>query len=249
LQANLLENNKLDIAFNIVKPNADKKAKWRISAFGTAALDWVTTSFVDAERKQHFQKQGVDNYGVNTLVSYKRGKVEVETGLMLNRKKYSIANAEFITGTVVSRNATTIDKPQDLRLSIVSIPLNLNVSVKETRRWSLYTHAGVATNAIVDALDRRVVTKPINPDPNNGPAPNESEKAKYSKGLLNGGETRENVFFTAHIGAGVEYKMTPKTSLFLQPTASFMLDKGKGVGTLNDRVKTYSIQGGAKWRL
>jgi hypothetical protein len=43
--------------------------------------------------------------------------------------------------------------------------------------------------------------------------------------------------------------MTPKTSLFLQPTASFMLEKGKGVGTLNDRIKTYSIQGGAKWRL
>ena len=251
LQANLLENNKLNISPNIIKTNTDKKAKWRLSTFGTAALDWVTTSFVDKDRVLNRQKQGVANYGVNALVGYKRGKVELETGVMFNQKKYSIANVELITGTVVSRNATKIEKPQDLRLSIVSIPLNLNVNLKETRRLNVYAHAGVATNAIVDALDRREIIKPVDLINNYGPAPQSSEieTASYSKGLINGGETRDNVFFTAHIGAGLEYKLTPKTSLFLQPTASFMLGKERGIGTLNDRIKTFSIQGGAKWRL
>lgn len=251
LKANLLENNKLNASPNIVKANTDKKAKWRLSTFGTAALDWVTTSFVDKDRVLNRQKQGVANFGVNALVGYKRGKVELETGVMFNQKKYSIANVELITGTVVSRSGVKIEKPQDLRLSIVSIPLNVNVNLKETRRLNVYAHGGVATNAIVDALDRREIIKPIDLNSNLGaaPPPSEVETATYSKGLINGGETKENVFFTAQMGVGLEYKLTPKTSLFLQPTASFMLGKERGIGSLNDRIRTYSIQGGAKWRL
>ena len=252
LQANLLANNGLDVPINVAKTNFDKKGRWRLSMFGTAALDWVTTSFVDKAREQHFQKQAVANVGINALVGYKRGKVELETGIMVNRKKYSIENVELVSFSAFRGITTTVEKPKDLRLSIVSIPLNLNVKLKETRRVNVYAHAGVATNAIVDAFDRRENAKPsVDPYANTGaPQPQKEEiLASYSKGLMNGGETKDNVFFTGHIGVGVEYKMTPTTSLFLQPTASYMLSKTRGIGTLDDRIRTYSIQGGAKWRL
>jgi opacity protein-like surface antigen len=251
LKANLLENNGLDAPINLIKPAADKKGKWRLSTFGTTALDWVTTSFVDKNRDQHFQKQTVANVGVNALVAYKHGKVELETGLMVNRKKYSIENVEVVNVAVV-RGTKSVEKPKDLRLSIVSIPLNLNMRLKETRRLNVYAHAGVAANAIVDALDRREDTPKQSLDPNySGPSIQVDDHilASYSKGLINGGETKDNLFFTGHVGVGVEYKLTTKTSLFLQPTASFMLDKKRGIGSLDDRIKTYSIQGGAKWRL
>jgi hypothetical protein len=249
LQANLLKNNDLDAPITIIKPIADKKGKWRLSAFGTAALDWVTTSFV-YNREQHFQKQGVPNAGINALVAYKRGKVEVETGIMVNQKKYSIANVEY-TSLAAFRGASITEKPQDLRLSIVSIPLNVNVQLKDTRRWNVYAHTGIATNAVVDALDRRLIETQNTSSNSNVPPPTpiDAEFASYSKGLINGGETKDNVYLTGHIGVGVEYKLTPKTSLFLQPTANFMLNKKDGIGTLNDRLRTYSIQGGAKWRL
>jgi hypothetical protein len=247
LQANLLKNNDLDVPVNVIKPNLDKKGRWRLSTFGTAALDWVTTSYV-ASRVQSFQKQAVANVGINALVGYKRGKVELETGLMVNQKKYSIANVEIRSGSVVTRGAK-IEKPQDLRLSILSIPLNVNVQLKDARRWNVYAHTGVAANAIVDAFDRRiVVTQSVVNGNAPPPPPTDVESATYSKGLINGGETRENVFFTGHIGLGIEYKKTMNMSLFLQPTANFMLTK-QGVGSLNDRIRTYSIQGGAKWRL
>jgi hypothetical protein len=255
LQANPLSNNGLDVPINLIKTNADKKGKWRLSVFGTAALDWVTTSFV-YKREQHFQKQGAPSAGINALVDYKRGKIELESGFMVNQKSYRIDNAEVTTGSVVLRS-TKIEKPLDIRLSIVSIPLNLNVRLKETRRWDIYAHSGVAANAIIDAFDRRNIIKkenlniaPITSQAPPDPTPvNEVTLASYSKGLMNGGETRENVFLTGHIGIGLEYKLTPKTSLFMQPTASFMLNKTRGVGSLEDRIQTYSIQGGAKWRL
>ena len=66
LQANLLENNKLNVPLNIIKPNADKKPRWRLSAFGTTALDWVRTSYV-LDRIQHFQEQRVANVGVKPV--------------------------------------------------------------------------------------------------------------------------------------------------------------------------------------
>ncbi len=251
LQANLLNNNGLDVPITIIKPNLDKKGKWRLSAFGTAALDWVTTSFV-YKREQHFQNQGVPNAGINALVSYQRGKVEVETGLMVNQKKYSIGNAKSVVGSFF--RSYEVNDPDKIRLSIVSIPLNVNVRLKESRRWKVYAHGGIAVNAVVDALDYRLKSKTadtttvggapqIDPTP-----PSEVVLASYSKGLMNGGETRENTFWTGHVGVGVEYKLSPKTSLFLQPTASFMLEN-RGIGSLNDRISSYSIQGGAKLRL
>ena len=252
LQANLLESNKLDIPINIIKTNADKKARWRLSAFGTTALDWVRTSYVSS-RIQSFQEQRVANYGVNTLVAYQKGRVEVETGLSFNQKKYSIANVERTSGS--NARGLVQEKPDKLRLSILSMPLNFNVKVKGSRRWDIYAHTGVAVNAVVDAFDYsdKVVTEP---DPNQPPssAPpaqnsGDNEISSYSKGLINGGETKDNVYWTGQIGAGIEYKLTPKTSLFLQPTASFMLSKKRGIGTLDDRIQTYSIQAGAKWRL
>jgi hypothetical protein len=248
LQANLLNSSKLDAPINIVQTNTDKKGRWRLATFGTTAVDWVKTSFVDGNRDQRFQEQRVANVGVNALVAYKRGKVELETGVMVNRKKYSIENVVVINRAVV-RGVTTVEKPKDLRLSIVSIPLNANVQLKNTRRWNIYAHSGVAANAIVDALDRREDIKSTTSNAS-GPAPqNEPILASYSKGLINGGETKENVYFTGQVGMGVEYKLTPSTNLFLQPTAAFMLNKTRGIGTLNDRLQTYSIQGGAKWRL
>jgi hypothetical protein len=252
LQANLLTNSGLDAPINLIKPSVDKKGKWRLSTFGTTALDWVATSFVDKNREQHFQKQTVANVGVNALVAYKHGKIELETGLMVNRKKYSIENVELRRFSALRGTTTAVEKPKDLRLSIVSIPLNVNVQLKGTRRLNIYAHTGVAVNAIVDALDRREDTPKQPLDPNySGPAIQTDDYilASYSKGLINGGETKDNVFFTGHVGVGIEYKLTTKTSLFLQPTASFMLDKKRGIGTLDDRIKTYSIQGGAKWRL
>jgi hypothetical protein len=250
LQANLLNSNKLDAPINIVQTNADKKGRWRLAAFGTTAVDWVKTSFVDGDRVQHFQNQRVPNVGINALVAYKRGKVELETGIMVNRKKYSIENVVVINKAAF-RGATTVEKPKDLRLSIVSIPLNVNVQLKNTRRWNIYTHSGVAANAIVDALDRREDIKPPTYSNSGAPAPQQNEPilASYSKGLINGGETKDNVYFTGQVGVGVEYRLTPSTNLFLQPTAAFMLNKTRGIGTLDDRLQTYSIQGGAKWRL
>ena len=249
LQANLLNNSKLDAPINIVQTNTDKKGRWRLATFGTTAVDWVKTSFVDGNREQHFQEQRVANVGVNALVAYKRGKVELETGIMVNRKKYSIENVEVRKYSVV-RAATTVEKPKDLRLSIVSIPLNVNIQLKNTRRWNMYAHSGVAANAVVDALDRREDIKPVNSS-NAGapPAQNDPILASYSKGLMNGGETKDNLYFTGQVGVGVEYRLTPSTNLFLQPTAAFMLSKTRGIGTLDDRLQTYSIQGGAKWRL
>jgi hypothetical protein len=244
-----LNNNKLDAPINIVHTNADKKGRWRLAAFGTTAVDWVKTSFVDGNREQHFQEQRVANVGANALVAYKRGKVELETGIMVNRKKYSIENV-VVTNIAVVRGVTSIEKPKDLRLSIVSIPLNLNVQLKNTRRWNIYAHSGAAANAIVDALDRREDIKPPTSSNSGAPAPqNDPILASYSKGLINGGETKENVYFTGQVGVGVEYRLTPSTNLFLQPTAAFMLNKKRGIGTLDDRLQTYSIQGGAKWRL
>ena len=243
LQANALIIKDLETVPNIPKPDILQKSRWRLSTFATVAFDWVTTSFA-YNRQLEKRYQVVPNVNTGITVGYKEGKLELETGLSYKQKNYDLPNVEVTSGNSILRGFSTVT-PQNLRLSILSVPLNVNYDVKQSRKWTVYTHAGASLNGIMRAFER-VDIKNINPVAKNN-APN-VELANYSKGLLAGGVLKENVFVTLGMGVGIEYHLTPKTSLYMQPSADIMLRK-QGIGTLNDRLKSFNIQGGAKWKL
>lgn len=255
---------------NIIFPKSkDKKAKWRLNSFVLPIADLVSSYSIQS-RVKTAQSQKVANLGVGVAAGYKKGRIEIETGLSYLDKKYDLPNIEVTTGSLL--RGFTIEKPQNLRLSIVSIPLSMNVLAKETRRWSIYARVGAALNTILKSEGSQFVTKSLDStipkssfyDPTTVSSSQKIqtnidvyEANDYPKGIrekgffkngkwINGG-LRENTYLTANIGVGVEYRLTNNVDIYFQPTLDYHF--GRGIGTLNDRVHSFSVQGGVKTKL
>ena len=238
---------------NITYPKSkDKRPKWRLNSFVLPIADFVTTKSYQY-RKPVIDTQIAANLGAGIAVGYKKGRLEFEGGLSYLDKKYDLPNVEIITGGIANLRTSdtgyTKTKPQNLHLSILSIPLSVNYTVKETNRWRFYTRIGVALNTILKAKESEYVessdAKPKKIDPN------KYEGNQYSEGLLRTSLTyskfKANSYITANAGIGVEYRLTNNTDIYIQPT--FDYHYGQGIGTLNDRIHSFSVQGGVKTKL
>lgn len=241
---------------NIVFPKSkDKRPKWRLNAFVLPIADSVT-SYALHNRERKEQRQILANLGMGIAVGYKKGDLELESGLSYLDKKYYLPNVEVTTGNFARSYSTT--KHENVHLSILSIPLSMNYAVKETRRLRFYTRIGAAFNMIlkseesqftkIDGLKSHAAA-PINL---NVYEPNVYPKGITEKGFFKidnwfKGNVRNNSYLTANAGLGLEYRLTNKVDVYFQPTVDYHF--GRGIGTLNDRIHSFSVQGGIKTKL
>lgn len=257
-QPNLL--NTKNGAGKIDVPKAkEAKAKWRFSLFGIASADVATMNYL-VNREAKTQNKASFNDGFGAGVSYRRGRWELETGAQYSEKTFNLPNVKVTTGTFL--RGFTEESPQNLRLSILSIPLNLQFAAKETRRWRFTAFLGTNLNMLFRSAEKTVIKssdfnslanapdpKPIDPSTYE---PNIYPKGIGEKGFfkelewLRGG-LKENTYLTAQVGLGVEYRVSPNTSLYVQP--NFEKQYGRGIGTLGDRFQALSIRGGFKTSL
>ncbi len=252
---------------NVIFPRSkEKRAKLRLNVFGLPIADMVTTNVIlNRERKQ--SQQTVANLGAGMTVAYKKNKLEVEAGISYLDKKYDLPNVEVTNGSFLRGYSTS--KPQTLRLSIVSVPISVNYTAKETNRWRFYARLGTAFNTILKTKEEQFVETTNNTQNTNNygygaqqPDLNKVELNLYPKGASETGFNRydiglkkytnqgvtKNTYLTANAGLGVEYRLTRKTDIYVQPTFDYHLGK-RGIGTLDDRIHTFSVQGGVKTKL
>jgi outer membrane biosynthesis protein TonB len=244
------------LATRIIDDNAvfpvfkEHRAKWRLNIFGAPSVDMVSVNYL-LYRKPEENTQRVPNLAAGLAVSYKTGHFEVETGLSYLDKKYDLPNLEVTTGSFLRSDGYTKQKPQNLRLSIVSIPLSINYSSKATRRLSLYARLGTALNTILKSEVSQFVDGKGKTDANtfelNSYPKGITEKGFFKDGKWWNGGLKENTYLTASVGVGLEYRLTNNTDIYLQPTVDYHYKRG--IGTLNDRVHSLSIQGGVKTKL
>ena len=258
----ILKPKLLDTRFydeNVTYPiYVEKRAKWRLNLFGLPIADMISYNY-NKSRTKVTENQTVANLGAGVAFAYKKNKLEVETGVSYLDKKYYLPNVEFVSGNF--RSNYKVEKPLSIRLSIVSIPLSTNYTFSETHRWRFYSHVGMALNTILKSKEELFIetsnstaSAPANPVNNYG----QYEPNVYPKGILekdffkdgvwiNGG-FKKNSYVTANAGLGVEYRFTNKIDIYVQPTFDYHLSK-RGIGTLDDRINSFSVQGGVKMKL
>ncbi len=237
----------------------EKRAKWRLNIFGLPIADMVSYNYVKSRTKET-EHQIASNLGAGVAFGYKKNKWEIETGLTYLDKKYNLPNVEVTTGSFLRGLKT--EKPLSVRLSIISMPLSINYTFKETYRWRFYARLGAALNTILKSKEEIFVETSNSISSANGPntsnnlgqyEPNVYPKGILEKGFfkdlvwLNGG-LRKNTYLIANAGIGIEYRFTNKTDIYLQPTYDYHFSK-RGIGTLDDRINSFSFQGGVKIRL
>ncbi len=231
----------------------EKKPKWRLNIFVLPIADMVSYNYVK-NRTKETEHQIASNLGAGVAFAYKKNNWEIETGLTYLDKKYYLPNVEITTGSVLRGFKT--EKPLSVRLSIVSIPLSTNYTFMETLRWRFYTRIGAALNTIIKSKEEQFVESS---NSSNGAAPAQNNNSEYEpnvypKGVFRKdffkdgnryGGFKENAYLTANAGLGVEYRLTNKLNIYMQPTMDYHFGKN-GIGSLNDRINSFSVQGGVK---
>jgi hypothetical protein len=192
-----------------------------------------------------------DGYGSGVTVGYRKGGVEMESGLTYSFKSYRPVDITAVTGDFT--NGYVTEKPKLVSFNMLHIPIHANFYLYDKKKWSAYATLGAAaTMAMQTDYDiSKTVSAPQTQsriDPN---ATQNSVMSLYKKGALEGGASLDNnYYFTANAGAGVEYhpKLRGRWSIFAQSLYQQHIGN-QGVGENQDKISTFSIQIGAKARL
>jgi hypothetical protein len=232
-------------------PKMAKKNKWwRLGIFGSSTADYVTSSYLHQGSLTKWANLST-NKGVGFSIGRKKGRVELEMGVAYNKKNYETAlPEEIITGSVVTGKSNRTALPEMVNLDIVRVPLSINYAFKEMGRWQMFASLGTSFNAatkidiqhyeVKDATAFKAQSLNLR---------SSSSLPEYGEPFKIGLEKNvDNFYFSALAGVGVEYKLTPSISTYLQPT--FEKQFGKyGIGSRNDKVNTLNIQAGLKMRI
>jgi hypothetical protein len=248
--------------------NKKKNRWWRFGIMGTTTVDMVASSFISTESfTRSSSVKTVEkardirrNKGAGLTVGFKRGKVEVESGLTYNEKQYTPVKVTLQTGSISTNDLrNVVVTPKTVDLDIVSIPLSINYYPIDRPKWSVYTKVGGTFNTLLatktiaytDSDSRRLEEqKNILALKSTGSTPpnidiNEQEVPVYKEGILRSHDFKQNIYVTAQAAIGAEYKISNALSVYLQPTYDMHVGK-MGIGSRNDRLNTLSLQAGLK---
>ena len=184
-------------------------------------------------------------YGSGFSLGFKYNRYEVETGLTYSAKTYApnIDDAYSSYGGGINlKQFTGID------LQTLRIPLNLryNYAVLGKGKWHLYAQNGIAMNVILRAqYDITDTRQPTTKQFNEIAGSSRLSKIRFNKGILGGDSFKENRFFTVNLGAGAEYYMSPKWSIFMQPDFHYYISQSR-IGPTKDRINSLSVSFGIK---
>ena len=219
----------------------------------------ITTPYDGLYEKSGYNQNRVGTGG-GLMVHKHVGPVELSTGLGYSSKQYDPqAFVELFT------KSNTTDGTQftfnGINLNVVSIPVHATYFINKKGKWRTYASIGGAMHLALQAQYERDVEVVPQRDVMRlaervsrqggtvtaGTRPKFEEK-KFPDGILGDGSFKDNHYFTLDLAFGVERKLSPKTSLFAQPTVYYNLFN-KGLSANNDIINTFAFQLGVKTRI
>jgi hypothetical protein len=242
---------------NLEMPKPKKNQWWRFGLFGTSSSDIAETDYTVNDVLKGATNIAAGNKGLGFSIGFKKGRIELESGLIYKHKEYVPANFKITTGNI--SNYTVIVTPDLVKLDLLSIPFNVNYSLVQSNHLNFYASLGATANLAskLDAiyppevdidylnnLKTKIARANYDLKSNNNVI-KEIDVATYSKGIFDDFKFKENYYFTAQASLGLEYKITPFASLFLQTGYEQHLFQA-GIGSRNDRINSFNLQAGAK---
>jgi len=210
----------------------------RIGVQSKLDLNNVTTPAELASNEPYFNRN-VWGYGAGVAVAYGKKNWEIESGLNYSKKKYN-------TNTTVLKNnnpRATYESYaiKSVNMDVVELPVNVRYTFAKKGKLKFYANAGISANV---ALANNFVRDEYYPliDPLE---PRLASTNLIKGGLLNGESLNKNLYITTNIGAGMEYALSNKHSVFVQGAYQQYLGN-KGLGPKNDKINSFAINAGAR---
>ena len=184
-------------------------------------------------------------YGSGFSLGFKYGRYEIETGLLYSAKTYH----PNIVDTYGTLGAYKEKRFNAINLQVLQVPINLrhNYAVLGNGKWHLYAQTGMAMNIIL----RAQYDIPERPQPTSRWIPTDVaatsrlNRIDFNEGILGGDSLKDNTFFTFNIGAGADYYLSPRWSIFMQPDVHYHFSQTR-IGPTKDRIHSISLSFGVR---
>lgn len=221
------------------------QSPWYVSVMTGGDLDYVYAS-PDAKTEREGYAVLSSGYSGGASIGYQSGKWGLEGGVVYDSKRYVPKPLFVVFGDF--EHGYIRERINDVEFNMLKIPLNVKRDLLQRGRWRWYATAGVSLNVALQAnYNRKIEFIGLVAPPTNGGGtdPQTTEKPKYTDGLLEGGNFKENHYFTLNIGTGIAFRLNSRYGLFLQPLYQQQLGTN-GLGPNNDRFNTLSLYLGGK---
>lgn len=238
---------------NYEEPNSIGKRKLRtheifFSMFTSGDVNYVESDFYNTDiRNWDVYQRNRLGYGGGFSVGFQLKRFLVETGASYNFISYQQRDEANIIGNI---NFGYLEEQwEDAELNIVQVPLNIQYSFLLKKKWKMYSLTGVSLNMAIQNNFNFQLEGPSTAA--RSPLAKQSTIANQAasyRGILEGGNFRENSYLAANIGFGLERKFTYRWSLFVQPIYQhyFLFE---GIGPNQDRIHSGSLRFGAKVKI
>ncbi|MFK7936142.1 MAG: outer membrane beta-barrel protein [Saprospiraceae bacterium] len=231
----------------------EKKRTVRFGMFGAGSIDYGCTP----QDRLFTEIAAYDRYspgyggGFSLSKQFLNNRWEVETGLLYVSKRYSqqvVVN--FFGGSL--RNGYEIDPtPSYIEMNIINIPVNIRYNLINSNKWKMYGLGGASLQLILQAnYDRNIediLRFSAAPPEGIENSPNNTAK-RFNNGFFADSNFKSNRYYSYNIGLGLERFVSPRWSLFAQPTYQHTIKafNSEGIGPNRDRINTMLIMLGAK---
>lgn len=248
-KAELLDFNRV-LPSMILVPSKEE-ITWRFSMVGNFEANYIFSPDNEELGSSQDTTLGL-GYGGGILGGFKRGKWGFETGGIYNHKSYP---PNFINQFNPNGNKNILESEyfQDIRLDLLQIPINVQYFVVNKSKWRVYASTGMSVNLLLSPLYQinetqaaltQMPTPTLGP-PDNVPDKSLKNKTEFPKGILAGGNLKENSYLTAQFGLGIERSVGNRWSVFAQPNYQHYLSKN-GLKPFRDKFYTLSLSVGTR---
>lgn len=193
------------------------------------------------------------NFNISARIHKEFGPIELYTGLGYSNTSYVPHLVDEIYESLESQ--FSIATLENIKFKTFNVPLGVKYNIYESKKYELYASAGVDFNVIADSeyiiqdelLGRQAPAQPASPKEIVNSNSKLSQK-EFNKGILSGGSLKDNLYATASVSFGLNWKATHSTGLFIEPRYSHFTSSD-GIGPNADKVHGLSIDLGVKFLL
>ncbi len=243
LEISLLDNGNPE--FVLTEPRIEKrKPKWRLGVFTAMDVNHVYTPYDQFFGTPEYTSIA-SGYGGGISIAMNLLRLGIETGGLYSFKRYVPQNGTFSPKHLLTENF------EGVQLDMLQVPLNFQYHFINKGKWRLYMTGGATLNMLLSPV-YEFTYRFDGPWGQPAPLPPEepcdqclSNVKDFPRGILEGGSFKENAYGTANLGMGMERYVSPRWSVFIQPTYQHYFTK-KGVGPNDDKIYSMSVFLGTK---
>jgi hypothetical protein len=179
--------------------------------------------------------------GIDYAIS---NKFEIASGITYNHKSYTYREQKLFSNAY---NQFTLSSIQDVKLSIMQVPIRVNYNIKKDDRIRLYAitgiTAGVITKVIKSTQAASLANSVFNLQDNGGVEALSTNANNANSGILQNGSIHSSSFITVDAGLGLEYQTSGRYSFFIEPMFQHSLTK---IGADEESYQNYGLSLGSR---